>query len=955
MPTVGYASLQIVPSVRGIGNEIRDQIGAPIADAGDEAGSGFAKKMLKGMAVVGVAGAAGIGALLVKGISGAMAQEPITGRLQAQLGATGPDAAKYGRVAGQLFSGTMAENFEQGTEAIRSVMSSGLLPTGATEAQIKTISTKVLDLGNAFDADVGETATAVGQLIRNGMAKDATEGLDLVAAGLRGTDARGTDVLETFGEYSPVFKTLGLDGTTAMGLLRQGLEGGARSTDNVADALKEFSLRVTGGGAAIDQAFKDAGLSSKQLTDDVAAGGPRATAALGTVLDALRAMPPSVERAQAIQNLFGGPGEDLGAALFSLNVKGAAASLGQVAGAADAVGTSLRDNAATKIESFKRTLEQGLTTAVGGTLLPLLERGASAVTTRFGPAFTQAAAWVRNDALPAVADVARTIANDLVPALSNGATWLGEHLGPAAKAVGAFVRDDLLPAGSTAAGMLRDDFGPVVSNIADVLRNDAVPAATVVGRVLRDDVAPAVGTTAEAVGSILMPVLGTTAEVLTGTLVPALADTARWVNDNGTAIGATAGIVGTVLLPALITSAVGWAQTGTAAVVSGSQQVTAWVTTKVAAVQGAATSLIASYQTVGGWIAAGTSAVVSGAQQVGAWIATGARATWGMVLQLAASASVVGGWILMGTQSLIQAARMAAAWIMAMGPIGWITVAVIAIVALIIAYWDEIKTATLAAWDWVVDKVKWVGQFLIDLFMNWTLPGLLIKHWDSIKSGAQAAWDWVVDFVMAVPGRLWNIFLNWTLPGLLIKHWDSIKQGAIDGWNATIDWIKGVPGWIVDAVSSLNLRMIEVGMDTARGIWEGIQRMGGWLRDKVMSWARNVIPGPIADALGIQSPSTVMRDQVGRWIPAGIVAGIDLGTPELEAAMAGLVVPPTIPDWMLQEAVPVRIGTAAAYTAAPAAAGGGLVVPVTYNAPTPESPEKAAMEIGRRVAAAVSI
>ncbi|MFJ9443252.1 phage tail tape measure protein [Kitasatospora sp. NPDC101235] len=853
MPTVGYASLQIVPSVRGIGSAIREQITGPVADAGDEAGGGFAKKLLKGSAVVIAAGAAGVGALLAKGIGGAMEQEQITGKLQAQLGATGPEAAKYGKVAGQLFAGTMAENFQQGTEAIRSVMSAGLLPPGATEAQIKQISTKVLDLSNTFDVDLGETATAVGQLIRNGMAKDAQQGLDLVAAGLRGTDARGQDVLETFGEYSPVFKTIGLDGSTAMGLLRQGLEGGARSTDNVADALKEFSLKVTGGGAAIDQAFKDAGLNAKKLTDDVAAGGPRASAALGTVLDALRAMPPSVERAQAIQNLFGGPGEDLGAALFSLDVKTAASSLGEVAGAADAAGNALRDNAATKVEAFKRSLEQGLVNFAGGQVLPVLERIGSTVADRLGPAFGAASGWITGTAVPAIAGFGREAANTVLPALSK----VGSELA--------------------------DRFGPVASKAGEVLRADLVPAVTKLGRFLRDDVVPPVIDAAKWLGEHLVPVAATAAGVLAGTVVPALADTARWLADNKTAVAIVAGVITALLLPVLITTAVGYAEAGIAATISAAQQVAAWVTSGGAAVTNSAMSVVASYQTVGGWIAAGASAVASGAQQVwawvtsgaaaiasgaqqaAAWITIGARIVWGMALQAAAVVEIVAGWVMMGAQSLLQAARMAAAWVLAMGPLGWVIAAVVALVALVVANWDTVRNATVEAWNWVSNAAVNAGRAIV------------------------------------------NFFTGWGLAGVLSRIWSTVYDGAVSGWNATINWIRGVPGWIRDGIGDLGNLLVSAGGDVVRGLWRGISSMGSWLKGQLISFATNMIPGPIAKALGIASPSKVMRDQIGRWIPAGIEAGIEDGRTSLDRTMAGLVQPPdlTVPAWSYPAPAPM--------------------------------------------------
>ncbi|MEV7212079.1 phage tail tape measure protein [Kitasatospora cineracea] len=950
MPNVGYASLQIIPSVRGIGAEIREQIGAPIAAAGDAAGEGFAKRMLKGMSVAALAGAAGVGALIAKGVTGAMEQEQIAGKLGAQLGATGPEAARYGKIAGGLYASAVTDDIEGAADAIRATMSAGLLPPQATNDQIASIATQVHDLSDTFELDLGQAANAVGQIMKTGLAPDAQSALDTITRGLQVMGPRADDLGDTFNEYSVIFQRLGLSAQAATGLLSQGMKAGARDTDVVADALKEFTLEGVQGSQKIVDGFKAIGLNSDQMVKMISSGGGQATQALQMTLDRLRAMEDPVKRDAAATSLFGTKSEDLQKSLLALDPSTAVAALGDVAGAAGRMGDSLRDNASTRIEEFKRGIEQGLTNVVGGALLPVLERGASALAGRFGPALSTAASWAKNEALPAVASFARTVADDLVPALSSGASWLADHLGAAAGSAGRFLREDLLPAAGAAAAMVRDEFGPVLGNVAGVLRDDAVPAAQTVGRVLRDDVAPAVGAAAEVAGKTLVPVLGSVARVLTGDLVPALADSARWVRDNGTVIEVTAGVVAAVLLPALITSAVGWAQSGIAATVSGGQQVAAWTMAKVAAVQGAATSLVASYQTVGGWVAAGASAVVSGVQQVGAWIATGARAAWGMALQIAASAAVVGGWILMGGQSLVQAARMAAAWVIAMGPIGWITVAVIAIVALIIAYWDEIKAATVAAWQWVVDKVKWAGQFMIDIFMNFTLVGLLIKHWQSIKQGAVDGWNAVVDWVKQIPGWLYSAFLNFTLIGLLIQHWQAVKQGAVDGWNSVLSWIKGVPQSIADTFSGLGSLLVEQGGDLIRGLWSGIQRMGSWLRDRLVGWAKDMIPGPIASALGINSPSTVMRDRIGRWIPAGIITGIQQGAPDLEAVMADLVVPPTIPDWMLQSAAPVPVGAAAAaYSPAPAgpqAAGPGALVQIdTYVEADGGDPRRTAAEL----------
>jgi phage-related minor tail protein len=835
------------------------------AEQGVEKASSRIGTALKGVALA--AGAAGLaaGAALVKGVTGAMEQEQVAGKLGAQLGATPELARQYGQIAGKLYAGAVTEDVESAAAAVRATMSSGLVPPGATTAQIEQIATRVHDLADTFELDLGQAANAAGQMIKTGLAKDGAEAIDVMTRGLQVMGPRADDLGDTFNEYSTIFRQLGLSATQATGLLAQGMAAGARDTDVVADSLKELTLITQGGGDAVNEAFAKIGLSGSAMQKAFVQGGPAAAQGLDTLLDRLRAMKDPVERQSVALTLFGTKSEDVQKALYSLDPSSATAALGEVGGAAGRMGDSLRDNASTRIEQFQRGIEQGLTQVVGGTMLPLLERAGGALADRFGPALGQAAQWARNDALPAVTDFARGVASDLVPAVSTGATWLADHLGPAAAAAGRFVRDDLMPAAQTA------------------------------GRVLRDDVAPAAGVLAVWLGETLVPAIGAVAGFLVDTLIPAVIDTTRWLNDNRTAVAVVAGVIGTLLLPVLITTAVGYAQAGIAATVSAARQVAAWVASGGSAVTNAALSVAASYQTVAGWIASGASAVASGAQQVAAWVATGARAVWGMALQAAAAAEVVAGWVLMGVQSMIRAAQMAAAWVLAMGPVGWITAAVIALVALIIANWDTIKDATVTAWNWIWNWIKQIAGWLVDLFMNFTLVGLLIKHWQSIKDGAVAGWNAVLDFVKQIPGWIYNAFLNFTPIGLLISHWDSIKSTAVQKFGELVAWIKGVPGMIGDALGNLGGLLVSKGRDLITGLMSGVTSMGGWLKDRLTSFAKDMIPGPIASALGIHSPSRVMRDQIGRWIPAGIVEGIEQGSPALDATMRSLVQPPPVP------------------------------------------------------------
>lgn len=272
------------------------------------------------------------------------------------------------------------------------------------------------------------------------------------------------------------------------------------------------------------------------------------------------------------------------------------------------------------------------------------------------------------------------------------------------------------------------------------------------------------------------------------------------------------------------------------------------------------------------------------------WVAQGVGAA-------GAAVRVVAAWVLMGTQSLIQGARMAAAWLLAMGPIALVIAAVVAIVALIVANWDTIVSATKAAWDWVWGKLKSIGETILQFFLNWTLAGLIIKHWDAIKSGTVSAWNATVEWVRGIPGRILDFFLNWTLVGLIIKHWDSIKSGTVRKAGEMLDWVRGLPGMIASYFGNFGSMLYDKGRDLIYGLWNGIKGMGSWLRSTLTSWAKNLIPGPIAKALGIHSPSRLMRDKIGRFIPAGIVEGIKAGSSAVDRTMRNLVSVPARPQF----------------------------------------------------------
>ena len=77
---------------------------------------------------------------------------------------------------------------------------------------------------------------------------------------------------------------------------------------------------------------------------------------------------------------------------------------------------------------------------------------------------------------------------------------------------------------------------------------------------------------------------------------------------------------------------------------------------------------------------------------------------------------------------------------------------------------------------------------------------------------------------------------------------------------------------IWDAVK--NIDWLQLGKDIISGLINGIGAMAGALWDAAVNIAKSAL-NAIKSFFGIASPSKVMRDEVGRWIPAGVAEGIE--------------------------------------------------------------------------------
>lgn len=377
---------------------------------------------------IGAALGVGVGASFVS----AMDVDAANDKLAAQLGVGQAEATKLAKVSANVYKNAWGESTEDVNDAIRGVYQN-IGDVSKAEGGLEGITTKVIALRDTFDQDLGGVTAAVGQMLKTGLAKNADEAMDIVTKGFQSGVNKADDFLDTLNEYGTQFRDLGLDGATATGILKQGLESGARDADLVADAMKELNIRVQDQSAA--KGLKSLGLNAHDMAEAFAHGGPKAREALQTITDKLRGVTDPTKRYALAQQLLGTQSEDLSKALYSIDPSTAVKGLGDVAGAADKMTKTLGDNPKAALEGFQRTATM-TATQVAGTFITFAMKNKEI----FGPlagilagvavaVLAVSAAQKVYAAYTAIASAAQTIWNAEIWAstaalLANPMTWI---------------------------------------------------------------------------------------------------------------------------------------------------------------------------------------------------------------------------------------------------------------------------------------------------------------------------------------------------------------------------------------------------------------------------------------------------------------------------------------------------------------------------------------------------
>ena len=129
----------------------------------------------------------------------------------------------------------------------------------------------------------------------------------------------------------------------------------------------------------------------------------------------------------------------------------------------------------------------------------------------------------------------------------------------------------------------------------------------------------------------------------------------------------------------------------------------------------------------------------------------------------------------------------------------------------------------------------------------------------------------------------------------LIEYLPQILDAGVQILVALVQGIGSVLGmlWakvaeigagIIDGIRAIPGKVVSIGKNIVEGIWSGISNGTEWIKNKIRSWVGNVTDF-FKRIFGIASPSKVMADEIGRWLPAGMAEGFEEDMPEALASM----------------------------------------------------------------------
>ena len=283
--------------------------------------------------------------------------------------------------------------------------------------------------------------------------------------------------------------------------------------------------------------------------------------------------------------------------------------------------------------------------------------------------------------------------------------------------------------------------------------------------------------------------------------------------------------------------------------------------------------------------------IVTVLAKIGTWISKHKTLIEAIAVPILAIIAAIKIWsIVTGILSTAMALLNA---VMMMNPITLIVLAIIGLIALFVLLWN---------------KCEWFRNFWIGLWKG--IVGIIQKAWNFIKG----VFDVVIGFVknnwQALLLMLLNPFagafkliydnckpfrdfIN-NLVKTIVTWFNNFKTGIGNAVNSVVNFIKSIPGKIasipgkiIDFFKSLPSKMLNIGLDIVKGIGKGITNGITWIKNLITGFVGNVVKF-IKKMFKIGSPSKLLAQEVGQYLPKGIAVGIDTNADAVNKSMSNI-------------------------------------------------------------------
>lgn len=233
---------------------------------------------------------------------------------------------------------------------------------------------------------------------------------------------------------------------------------------------------------------------------------------------------------------------------------------------------------------------------------------------------------------------------------------------------------------------------------------------------------------------------------------------------------------------------------------------------------------------------------------------------------------------------------------------GYISTVVNAIRTVIVVFLDLLKGDWQGAWDAIKSffTTTWDG---IKAFLSNILDGIKsiwTSVWNAVRSVASAIWNAIsgvvstciqnvrntISTVLNAISGVWTSVWN-SVSSFLGNIWHGITSAVSNGIQSVSNTVGRIRDTVLGAVSGAGGWLYDTGRQVISGLINGIGGAFGWVRNTISNLGSSLV-GWAKGVLGIHSPSRIFRDEVGKWIPAGMAQGIDKASGLVADSIDGL-------------------------------------------------------------------